>query len=585
MIKKYLLHLCFAFLVLSILASCQKEEAEFIDEENEETITPSSTLANLLLRTSQNNGANDDLIDGNSCSSLVYPVTVTANGQVVILENEADIALVQQIFDQFPNDSDTLEISYPISVQLEDFTIVDIASQQELENLIEACNGGTAIACLDLVYPITFFVYNSNQQQTDMRTVTSDIDLFVFLNSLGEDDFIGIDFPIAVQLQDGSTISVSSNSELQALIENCDDNTTVDPLETIAQALTSGSWYVSYFFDDFDATDDFAGYAFTFAGDNSAQAVGNNTTTNGTWSLSAGTPIELDLFFGTVAPLDELDEDWDLIEATEEIVRLKNTGSDGSIDYLTFGRTPNTGGGTNTNLNQFIENLTTNSWFITVLDDSGEDKTCEFASYQFEYAVNGSVTATGTAGVVSGFWAVEEVGDGLELILNFDTSGGNGFSELNDDWAVTGYDATFIGLEDTSGGDTDRLRFERQPFEDCGSSGPDPQPLRDILQDGTWFVSQFLEKGDDETQVFSGFDFTFNPNQTVLATNGSVTVNGSWIVSVVGQRLNFEFDMDSPLNDADDNDYEVLDASDTLVTFVTRDGDGAIEDTLQFRKN
>ncbi len=577
--------MCFAFLVLSILASCQKEEAEFIDEENEETITPSSTLANLLLRTSQNNGANDDLIDGNSCSSLVYPVTVTANGQVVILENEADIALVQQIFDQFPNDSDTLEISYPISVQLEDFTIVDIASQQELENLIEACNGGTAIACLDLVYPITFFVYNSNQQQTDMRTVTSDIDLFVFLNSLGEDDFIGIDFPIAVQLQDGSTISVSSNSELQALIENCDDNTTVDPLETIAQALTSGSWYVSYFFDDFDATDDFAGYAFTFAGDNSAQAVGNNTTTNGTWSLSAGTPIELDLFFGTVAPLDELDEDWDLIEATEEIVRLKNTGSDGSIDYLTFGRTPNTGGGTNTNLNQFIENLTTNSWFITVLDDSGEDKTCEFASYQFEYAVNGSVTATGTAGVVSGFWAVEEVGDGLELILNFDTSGGNGFSELNDDWAVTGYDATFIGLEDTSGGDTDRLRFERQPFEDCGSSGPDPQPLRDILQDGTWFVSQFLEKGDDETQVFSGFDFTFNPNQTVLATNGSVTVNGSWIVSVVGQRLNFEFDMDSPLNDADDNDYEVLDASDTLVTFVTRDGDGAIEDTLQFRKN
>ena len=43
--------------------------------------------------------------------------------------------------------------------------------------------------------------------------------------------------------------------------------------------------------------------------------------------------------------------------------------------------------------------------------------------------------------------------------------------------------------------------------------------------------------------------------------------------------------MDSPINGADDNDYKVLQFSETSATFITRDSSGNIEDTLVFEKN
>ena len=104
------------------------------------------------------------------------------------------------------------------------------------------------------------------------------------------------------------------------------------------------------------------------------------------------------------------------------------------------------------------------------------------------------------------------------------------------------------------------------------------------MQAGTWFVAQFLDNGDDETADFNGYDFTFLSNDVVSAQNGNQSVPGIWIVSVIGNELNFEFDMDSPINGADDDEYKVVQFTDTSVTFVTLNN-GMIEDTLIFNKN
>ena len=139
---KKIFNLRFLLLVtlVAFMTSCQKEEEEFIDNTDPDTITADSVLTNLLRSASQNEGSGDDIIDGSSCLSLVYPVEVIANGQTVILESEADIAIVQAIFDQFPNDQDTLEIVFPIIVSLEDFTQITVSSQSELDDLIAACD-------------------------------------------------------------------------------------------------------------------------------------------------------------------------------------------------------------------------------------------------------------------------------------------------------------------------------------------------------------------------------------------------------------------------------------------------------------
>ena len=583
----------YTFLILCFglfLTSCQKEEAEFIDEtDQDETITSNSTLANLLIRTSQNPGSNDDIIDGNSCTQVRYPATVIANGQKVVLESEADISLIQAIFDQFPNDTDTLEIVFPITLILQDFSEVEINDQAELDALIAVCQGESEIDCIDFVYPITVFTYNSNDEQTGTVTIDNDIELYLLLFNLDGDDIISIDFPISVILQDGITVEVNSNQELEDILANadCEDEGEGD-LSEFEENLTTGSWYVTYYFDDFDETSDFEGYEFTFATDSTAQATNGTNIVPGTWKLTTSSTPDLELFFGTNDPFDELDEDWEIIEGASEIIRLKDvSGSDGSVDYLTFERSPNTGGN-NEEVNILIENLTTGSWFVTLFQDDSSDDTTDYNGYEFTFFTNGSATAVSSSETVNGFWSIDDDDDELDLVLNFDNTGSDDpFEDLNDDWDVLESSQVIIRLSDESSGgsETDLLTFEREPNGGGGENDPDPQELRDILQAGTWYVDTFLEDGDNETDVFSGYDFTFFSNQTVTATNGSENVDGIWIVSVVGEELNFEFDMDSPINDADDDDYKVLQFSETSVTLIIRDSSGNIEDTLTFKKN
>ena len=45
---------------------------------------------------------------------------------------------------------------------------------------------------------------------------------------------------------------------------------------------------------------------------------------------------------------------------------------------------------------------------------------------------------------------------------------------------------------------------------------------------GTWIVSNYNEKGTNQTGNFANYKFTFLSNNTVKATNGTNTINGTW---------------------------------------------------------
>jgi hypothetical protein len=571
-----------------VFSACQKEENVLIDETDPETITANSTVTQYLIRASENAGDFDDIIDGFSCGSIVLPITVIANGQEVVINSEEDYAVVAAIFGQFPNDNDTLEIVFPITIRLEDFTEVTVNSQADLDAIIALCEGDLddAIECVDFVYPITFFVYNSNQQQTDTVTVNTNFELYQFLSNLDSDDYISVDFPVSV-IVNGEITEVTNNAELLDIISNanCDE----DPVNTdLVDTLTSGSWYITYYFDEYDETGNFSGYAFTFNTDNTAQASNGSNVVPGTWGVNSDLTY-VDMDFGNTVPFNELYASWDIIEISSEEIRFKDvSGGNGSTDYLTFGRTPNDG--SNNEVNAFIEQLTTGVWYVNLFDDDGINDTCDYDGYAFNFNTSGMVSATGTTETKHGFWAVEvDSGGDLELILNFeyDTSD-DPFEELNDDWDVLNFDVNFINLKDTSGSGTNYLNFGREPSPDCGGGGgdtPDPQELIDIMVSGTWYVDTFLDDGNNETSDFNGYDFNFYANQTVIATNGSENVYGIWIITLISEELNFEFDMDSPINGADDAEYKVLQFTNTSVTLITKDSNGNIEDTLIFKKN
>lgn len=463
-----------------------------------------------------------------------------------------------------------------------------VAVDSELGNLLLRTsdnNGTTSIDCIDFVYPLTFFIYNSNQQQTGTATVNSDGELLALLLSLENGTYLALQFPITVVLKDGTSMHVNNNAELVTLITDCVSNGGGFPPD-FESILTSGSWYVTYFFDNEDETIDFAGYEFTFATNNTAQAVSTSNTINGTWSLTNSNTPDLNLFFGNTDPFDELDEDWDIIEATQDIIKLKHiSGGDGSVDFLTYERSPNGGGGGNQT--EFIDNLTTSVWFVNLLDDDGNNETCNYVAYEFAFNTNETVKATSANNTVNGTWTVTNSSNGIDLILNFEITGSNDpFEDLNDDWDVTSFDAQLIKLIDISGGNggTDYLDFGRNPYQGC-SGGGNTTELTNILKDGQWFVQSYIDDGDDETNDYTGYILTFNPNGTVLAVNGNNTITGSWSVvnSSIGLDVILDFGVAITFDEFND-DWDVVVYTNTKVELYDISGGNGGTDYLTFQK-
>ncbi len=70
--------------------------------------------------------------------------------------------------------------------------------------------------------------------------------------------------------------------------------------------------------------------------------------------------------------------------------------------------------------------------------------------------------------------------------------------------------------------------------DDDGSSQNNSQEIAQIettVESGNWIVTSYIDSGNDETNDFNNFTFTFGANGSLTATNGSTTYNGTWSVT------------------------------------------------------
>ena len=129
--------------------------------------------------------------------------------------------------------------------------------------------------------------------------------------------------------------------------------------------------------------------------------------------------------------------------------------------------------------------------------------------------------------------------------------------------------------------------------DDNSSSSQDPTPVINAATQGTWRVTSYFDSGTDETNHFTGYNFTFSNGGVLTATNGSNTVTGTWSV------LNDDSNDDSPSNDLDFNigftapanfadltdDWDIVTYSDTTISLIDISGGNGGTDTLVFTKN
>lgn len=116
----------------------------------------------------------------------------------------------------------------------------------------------------------------------------------------------------------------------------------------VREAVSSGTWRVSYHFDETDETADFINHVFTFnSANNSVTVVRGDLTYTGTFSITASgsddnslTP-DVDFNLGFVAPatadLIDLTDDWDVVTySNTEIELIDISGGNGTTELLTF---------------------------------------------------------------------------------------------------------------------------------------------------------------------------------------------------------------------------------------------------------
>ena len=329
-------------LVALLLMSCQSEENEIVQDANQ-NLANSSPLTNLISRVSQNPTSTDNVLDSSSCFSIVLPVTVIVNGQNIVVANQSDYQTVQDAIDAFSNDDDIVNFVYPITIQFQNFSTLVVQNADVLDEIMDDCgedDGFDEIDCLNFNFPIVVNVYNANNQLAETISITNNIQLYNFLESLEDNEYIAIQYPISVTDSNNQTIVISNNDQFEDVIEDAIDDCDDDSQSSggngnLSAILSDGTWYVSYFYDDTNQTSVYAGYTFTFNTNGTSLVLRNSVSINGSWSnYIDGNEEKLELDYDGLI-LDELEEDWEVVEYSSTQVRLKDvSGGNGGTDYL-----------------------------------------------------------------------------------------------------------------------------------------------------------------------------------------------------------------------------------------------------------
>lgn len=346
---KRIAKLNFLLIVLGLLISgCQKEVTEIIEPSQNDAFNTNSAVSELVKQTSYNDGSEDNIIDGSSCTMLILPVTVKANGIQFTIRSEKDFSRIEKILDRFDDDDDIVEIIFPVTVVLADHTEITINDEDDLEELTEGCaddGSDDDIECIDFNYPLQISIYDADNQVSDVITINNDKQLYDFIDDLEDDEIASFNFPLTVILSDGSELNINNHDELEDALENAiddcdedDDNDyNDDDIEDadLINTLLNGEWIISYFFDEEDETDVFEGYVFTFFESGDMKAGKGDETINGKWESDGDDGIlELELDFDDDSLLDELDDDWVVIEYDENQIDLGDEES--SSERLVF---------------------------------------------------------------------------------------------------------------------------------------------------------------------------------------------------------------------------------------------------------
>lgn len=576
-----------SLLVLALtFTSCQEEfEPLPEDEAQEEAINASSSTAKLIEDTCSNDGSFDNIVDESSCFNINFPYTVKVNGVELTIESIENLDMIEDIFDALEEDEDVLDIIFPITITMADYSEITINGIEDLRALAKECKEGgddDDIECIDFVYPITLYTFDLNNEETGNVTVESDKDLRRFFAGLDNNDLISMDFPVKLKLYDGTEMTVNSNAELAAAIENakelCDEDDDNDhndddfDQERLNKYLVECPWLIHEVKRENQLqTAQYIDYVMNFTEDGAVKVVDREgNMLNGTWSTRVVEPYNVLLKL----EFDELVDftlEWFVYEIGEGKIKLHVSDGDRIIMYRgcdIINDDPNT-------LREVLKEC---SWIIKrVFNDGQEIK--RLLGFEFNFEAEGVVTLSSGDVVSQGTWEITTNNQGrLVMAITMGDEPGVSF-----EWPLS--DLRNDRLKFEIPGTDYELVLERNCDND--ENDEDVTWIRGLFNDTDWELALFSQNEDPLTEAYGDFIYKFGMDGsiTVLDQDMLEVSTGKWyvyrnsdnkleMIIRFGSGSNFQ-----PLS----NDYKILEVDENRIELKHENRDGGY-DHLVFEK-
>nr|WP_288931309.1 hypothetical protein [uncultured Allomuricauda sp.] len=568
------------------LSSCQEEFEKIGDDPQSETIAANSTTAVLIENTSSNDGSYDNIVDGASCLAIQFPYTVNVNGVEVTIDSESDLDVVEEIFDELDDDDDILDIVFPITITLSDFSEIAIENQDELEAFAREClEGGDDddIECVDFVYPITLFTFDVQNQVTGDFEIGSDMDMRRFFDELEDDDLISIEFPITLKKYDGTEVTVQNNAELAAALEmaknQCDEDDDDDyndddfTEEEIDEYLMECPLQVREVIrNEVDNTEQYIERLMTFNEDGTVYfSTFTADEIMGTWSTSmSDNGVMLSLEFENFT---DFSSEWRVYKLEEGVIKLYKDGG----NKIVLKKRCDLEDSTEIDREAFIALIKECEWVVKKVKNQGEEIE-RLLGYEFQFMADGAVTLGDGTNTMQGTW---EIGLNSQFQLSLMISIGDE-PGVSFEWPIKEMMETRLKFEIP---ETDYEMVLLRVCDDSVGDG-DVTEIRNIAMGGPWNVALYQEGEMDMTASYAGMDFDFSTMyQVEVSINADPIANGLWRVlrdSDDGLKFYINFDTGDDLAELTE-DWKVVSITSTRIELKDENDDGSV-DTLVFEK-
>ncbi len=117
------------------------------------------------------------------------------------------------------------------------------------------------------------------------------------------------------------------------------------------------------------------------------------------------------------------------------------------------------------------------------------------------------------------------------------------------------------------------------------------EQINSNLEGSSWYISSFIDSGNDETYHFNGYTFTFAESGVLTATNGTNTYTGTWSITTSSSQddstddmdFNIYFNLTNNFEDLND-DWDIITNTTSMIELMDISGGNGGTDYLTFVK-